>query len=200
MSTYNLRRFAQPDVLKNIKQDNLIQFLKEYEEYLIDRDFSFDLNEDNELDFEKLCEILMNPSESMNIEFVEALFFIQEMSDDEHYEELDSQADAHNADVSDESSTADLALALWLHDPELLKRPHAEVMVMKPKSFMYFQSDKKSPAKFDIPKPEIVIGLEQDMDRWVTKNKRGAGCRILPVDAEDESKTSLLPYSPWNAL
>lgn len=170
----------------------MIQFLKEYEEYLIDRGFSFDLNEDNELDFEKLCEILMNPTEAMNIDFVEALFFIQEMSDDEHYEELHSQAEANNLDISEESSTADLALALWLHDPELLKRPHAEVMLMKPKSFMYFQSDKKSPDTFALPKPEVVRGLEQDMDRWFTQNKRGTGCRILPVDAEDESKTYFL--------
>ncbi|WP_439271889.1 hypothetical protein [Pseudochrobactrum sp. HB0163] len=192
MSTYNLRRFAQPDVLKNIQQDNLIQFLKTYEDYLVERGFSFDLNEDNELDFEKLCEVLMNPTESMNIEFVEALFFIQEMSDNEHYEELHSQAEANNIEVGEEPSTADLALALWLHDPELLKRPHAEVMVMKPKSFMYFQSEKKSPETFDLPKPEVVRGLEQDMDRWFTQNKRGTGCRILPVDAEDENKTYFL--------
>ncbi|MES9904003.1 MAG: hypothetical protein ABW168_15180 [Sedimenticola sp.] len=169
MSTYNLKRFAQPDVLKKIQQDNLIQFLKGYERYLIDRGFSFDFNEDNELDLEKLCEILVNPTESMNIEFVEALFFIQEMSDNEHYEELSSQAEDNNIDIGDESSTADLSLALWLHDLELLKRPHAEVMLMKPKSFMYFQSDKKSPDKFDIPKPEIVRSLEKDMDAGLPK-------------------------------
>ena len=46
MSTYNLRRFAQPDVLKHIQQDNLITFLKRYEDYLTGRDFSFDLDED----------------------------------------------------------------------------------------------------------------------------------------------------------
>jgi len=120
------------------------------------------------------------------------LFLVQEMSDDEHYEELHSQAEANNIEVGEEPSTADLALALWLHDPELLKRPHAEVMVMKPKSFMYFQSDKKPPETFDLPKPEVVRGLEQDMDRWFTQNKRGTGCRILPVDAEDESKTYFL--------
>jgi hypothetical protein len=71
MSTYNLRRFAQPDVLKHIEQDNLITFLKRYESYLTGRGFRFELNEDNELDFETLCQILMNPSEDMDIEFVE---------------------------------------------------------------------------------------------------------------------------------
>ena len=48
MSTYNLRRFAQPDVLKHIQQDNLITFLKRYEDYLTGRDFSFELDEDGD--------------------------------------------------------------------------------------------------------------------------------------------------------
>ena len=58
MSTYNLRRFAQPDVLKNIQQDNLITFLKRYEDYLTARGFSFDLNEDDELDADGLQELV----------------------------------------------------------------------------------------------------------------------------------------------
>ena len=70
MSTYNLRRFAQPDVLKHIQQDNLITFLKRYEDYLTGRDFSFDLDEDNELDFETLCQVLIDPSEDMDIELL----------------------------------------------------------------------------------------------------------------------------------
>ena len=52
MSTYNLRRFAQHDVLKHIQQDNLITFLKRYESYLTGRGFGFELDEDGDLDFE----------------------------------------------------------------------------------------------------------------------------------------------------
>ena len=188
----NLRRFAQPDVLKNISQPNLITFLKQYENYLTKRGFSFELNDD-ELDLETLRQILMNPTEDMDIEFVEALFFIQEMSGDKRFEELSEQAEANNIDVHEDSTAADLALALWLHDPELLKRPHAEVMILKPKSFMYFQSDQKSPDTFDLPKAETMRTLEADMDAWFSKNKRGTGCRILPVSAaDDEDKTYFL--------
>jgi len=192
MSTYNLRRFAQPDVLKNIQQDNLITFLKRYEDYLTRRGFSFELNEDNELDFEILCQILMNPTETMDVDFVEALFFIREISDDEHFEELSEQAKANNLNVHKDSTSTDLALALWLHDPELLKRPHTEVMILKPKSFMYFQSDQKSPDTFALPKAETIRTLEADMNAWFLKNKRVTGCRILPVGAEDEDKTYFL--------
>lgn len=192
MSTFNLRRFAQPDVLKTIRQENLIRFLKGYESYLTSRDFTFELNEDGEIDFAKICHILMEPTEAMEIDFVEALFFIQEMSDDAHFEDLSEQAEANNISVHDESTAADLALALWLHDPELLKRPHAEAMIFSPKSFMYFQSEQPSPEAFDLPKSETIRSLEHEMGTWFSKNKRGDGCRILPVSANDEDKTYFL--------
>lgn len=188
MSTYNLRRFAQPDILKHIKPDNLISFLKRYEDYLLGRGFSFDLNEDGELDFKSLSKILLEPSDDIDISFVEALFFIQEMSDDEHFEHMNELAEANNVDTHDTSTPADLALALWLHNPELLKRPHAEILLLKPKSFMYFLSKHPAPEQFDVPNQSILQALEKEMDDWFSKNKRGNGCRILAVSASEEDK------------
>ncbi len=194
MSTYNLRRFAQPDVLKNIQQDNLITFLKKYESYLTGRGFSFNLDEDGELDFECLSRVLLEPTDDIDINFVEALFFIQEISDDEHFEQLHELAEANTIETQDDVSPADLALTLWLHDPELLKRPHAEVLLLKPKSFMYFMSDKKAPDEFGVPGQEVLSALEKEMDVWFSKNKRGTGCRILAVSADDEDKIYFLVH------
>ena len=99
MSTYNLRRFAQPDVLKHIQQDNLITFLKRYEDYLTGRGFSFELDEDGELDFECLSRVLLEPTDDIDINFVEALFFIQEMSDDDHFEQLHGLAEENKIET-----------------------------------------------------------------------------------------------------
>ncbi|MCZ2328924.1 hypothetical protein [Bartonella sp. F02] len=192
MSAYNLRRFAQPDVLKNIHKDNLITFLELYENYLTERGFNFNLNADNELDYETLCEILLNPTENMDLDLVDALFFIQEMSDSKHFEELSEQAIANNLNIPENSTTADLALALWLHNPEILKRLHAEVIILKPKSFIYFQSDQKSSDIFPLPKDEVIRTLEKSMDAWFYEKKRGTGCRIITGKAEDENKTYFL--------
>lgn len=194
MSTYNLRRFAQPDVLKTIRQENLIGFLKGYDSYLSSRGFTFDLDEDGLLNFEQLSEILLNPTEEMDVSLVDALFLIQEMATEEQYQELCDLAEQNGIEVGEDCdcSPADLALALWLHDPELLKRPHAEVMVLKPKSFMYFQSDKDAPESFQVPKADTLRAMEQEMDRWFAKNKKGTGCRIMPVAADDENKIYFL--------
>ncbi len=194
MSTYNLRRFAQPDALKTIRQDNLIGFLKEYEIYLNSRGFTFELDEDGHINFDRLSEILMNPTENMDVSLVDALFLIQEMANEDQYQELCDLAEQNDIQMPEdgECSPADLALALWIKDPELLKRPHAEVMVLKPKSFLYFQSEKDAPKNFTVPKAEILRAMEQEMDRWFTKNKKGTGCRIMPVAADDENKVYFL--------
>jgi len=188
----DLRRFIQPDALKHIKQNSLVTFLKRYETYLTSRGFRFDASENDELDFETLFKILMNPTEEMDTGLVEALFFIKDMSDDEQFEELIEQVKESGIILQDEATSADLALALWMQDPESLKRQHAEVMLLKTKSFVYFRSDKRPPDIFYLPEPETIRKLEIAMDDWFLKNKRGTGCRVFPVTSESEDKTYFL--------
>lgn len=192
MSTYNVRKFAQPDVLKHIHPDHLISFLTPYAAYLKERDFALATNGSGELEYEKLASILMNPTENIPIDMVEALYFIQEMSDDEQFDELCEQAKLANLTLADDCTPADVAVSLWLHDPELLKRPHAEVLALKPKSFMYFQAKKKAENKLLNPTAEQRQAMEKDMDGWFLKNKRGNGSRVLAFPADDESKTYFL--------
>jgi len=192
MSTYNVRKFAQPDVLKRVHPDNLIAFLTPYAAYLKEREFALTTNGSGELEYEKLAGILMNPTENIPIEMVEALYFIQEMSDDDQFDELCEQAKQANLTLSDDCTPADAAVSLWLHDPELLKRPHAEVLALKPKSFMYFQAKKKKKTKPLNPTAEQRQAMEKDMDGWFLQNKRGNGSRVLAFPANDESKTYFL--------
>lgn len=192
MSTYNLRRFAQPDALKHIKPDNLIAFLNPYADYLTGRGFSLVINGSGELEYETLAGILMNPTDNIPIDMVEALYFIQEMSDDDQFDELCEQAKQANLELSDECTPADAAVALWLHDPELLKRPHAEVLALTPKSFMSYQAKKKKKHKVLNPTAEQRAAIEKDMDTWFLQNKRGNGSRVLAFPADDESKTYFL--------
>jgi hypothetical protein len=135
----------------------------------------------------------MNPTENIPIEMVEALYFIQEMSGDEQFDELCEQAKTVNLTVAADCTPADLAIALWLHDPELIKRPHAEVLALTPKSFTYFQAKKKPKNKAPLnPTADQRKDMERDMDAWFLQNKRGDGSRVLAFPANDESKTYFL--------
>ena len=191
MATYSLRKFAQPDVLKNIQEENLLKFLEPYTDYLTGRGFSFQKNGDGEIDYSQLCHILMQPSEGIPPTMVDALYFVQEVSDDDMFDELLEIAKDAQVDVPANLTPTDLAVLLWLKDPELIKKPHSEALMMKPKSFNSFQSQKAKGQKIDLSKGNINT-LERDMDDWFEKNKRGNGCEVTSFDMSDENKVYFL--------
>lgn len=191
MATYSLRKFAQPDVLKNIHDDNLLRFLSPYTDYLTERGFRFQKNGDGQIEYGLLCQILMQPTEGIPPAMVDALYFVQEVSNDDMFDELLEISTAGNVDVPADSTPADLAVLLWLKDPELIKKPHAEALMMKPKSFNSFQSKKGEGRNIDISDGNIDA-LERDMDAWFEKNKRGNGCEVTPFDMVGENKIYFL--------
>lgn len=192
MSTYNLRRFAQPDALKNIKPESLIAFLKPHEGYLSERNFTLAINGSGELEYEVLAAILMDSNEKTPIPMIDALYCIQEMSSDEQFDNLHELVNSVNLTVEADCTPADLAIAIWLHDQELLKRSHAEVLAFTPKSFMYFQAKKKSKKKLLNPNAEKRQSMEKEMDEWFQKNKRGIGSRVFAFPVQEENKTYFL--------
>jgi len=192
LSTYNLRRFAQPDVLRHISQTNLIAFLKNYEHYLETRGFTFDTDDDGNLDFELLAEVLLTPTESIDIEFVEALFFIQEMASDERFEELHELAEQTGVSHGPDCTAADLAVAIWLEDPDAIRRSHAEVLALKSKAFLHYRSDHTPPPAIEVPSPDKIAEVERSMGVWFDNNRRGSTTRILPVAAHEEGKMYFL--------
>lgn len=192
MSTYNLRRFAQPDVLKTIKPESLIAFFKPHESYFSERNFTFVINGSGELEYELLAAILMDATEKTPTVMIDALYCIQEMSNDNQFDNLQDLAKGANLTFANDCTPADLAIAIWLHDQELLKRSHAEVLVFNPKTFKYFQAKKKSKNKLLKPTAEQCKSIEKDMDLWFMQNNRGSGSRLFAFPVEEENKTYFL--------
>ncbi len=192
MSTYNLRKFAQPDVLKKIKPESLIALLKPYESYLSERNFTLAINGSGEFEHEVLAAILMDATEKTPTLMIDALYCIQEMSGDDQFDNLQELAKGANLTVADDCTPADLAVALWLHDQELLKRSHAEVLVFTPKTFKCFQAKKKTKNKLLNPTVDQCKAIQKDMDAWFLPNKRGSGSRLFAFPVEDEGKTYFL--------
>jgi hypothetical protein len=191
MATYSLNKFAQPDILKNIQEDRLLQFLSPYSIYLEERGFKLQKNGNGQIDYDTLCRVLMQPTEGIPPGMVDALYFVQEVADDEMYDDLLEMAKTGNVAVPADASPADLAVLLWLKDPELIKKPHAETLMMKPKSFISFQSEKGKGKKPDISANNIAA-LETLMDVWFEPNNRGKGCKVLAFDIEKEGKIYFL--------
>ena len=192
MSTFNPRRFAQVDVLRQIDPRNLREFLGCHSTYLTGRGFSFTVDANGDLDLEKLAAILLQPTEDVDTELVEALFILHELSGDDRFEELCRLAEEAGVSVGPDSSPADIALAIWLKDPMCLRRSHAQILVLKPRSYNYFQSDVASPAEFALPGEATLSAISEKMDAWFASRNRGTGARVFAFDAPEEGKVYFL--------
>ena len=96
MATYNLRRFAQPAVLKAIAPKRLHEFLGPYRSYFDGRGLSLPSpNASNGLDYDRLVDVLMSPDTDTPKDLVDDLFFVHEMSTEECMDLLLEEAETN---------------------------------------------------------------------------------------------------------
>lgn len=195
MATLNPRRFAQPDTLKSIAHERLIAFLNPFAAYLADRDLVLPNGAGEEIDYGLLSSILMNPDEATPTDLVDALYFVHEMSTTEEMDRLLEAAKTAGLALDDtpESSPADIAVQVWLQDRGLLERKHAEVMVLRPKSFEYFAGRARVPQDMPAPTQKQLEAIQADLDAWFVEHKRGVGSRVFVfADKDNKGKVWIL--------
>ena len=176
MATYNLRRFAQPAVLKAIAPKRLQEFLGPYRTYFDGRGLPLPSpNASNGLDHEQLVEVLMTPDADTPKDLVDALFFVNEMSTDENMDLLLEEAETKglSLDGKPDPTAADVAVQVFLQDRQLLERKHAEQYLTRPRVFEYFQTQARPVPAFKQPSWVTLVALEHDLDNWFEKKKRG---------------------------
>lgn len=190
MATFNPRRFAQPDRLKEIASPRLLQFFHPFRAYLEGRGLDYSTNGGG-LNYALLASILMNPDDKTPDAMVDALYFVHEMATPEGMNQLlDAARDKGVMLEHDpETSPADLAVQVWLQDRELLETQHAMALLTHPRSFVYFSSRFKG-GRFTLPTAETLRALENAMDDWFAEHRRGRGSKVFLFD--QGSKVSIL--------
>ncbi len=184
MATLNPSRFAHPDALKAINPARLLDFLDPYRTYLEGRGMTWPVDESMTINCAVLSDILMKPDDQMPTTMVDALYFVHEMATPEEMDHLIVEAGKQEIELDSDPDTtpADIAAQIWLKDPELLESLHAEVLVMKPRSFTHFKSAVPGPKAFTRPEEEKRETLLRELDRWFDEHKRGTGSRVRHFD------------------
>jgi hypothetical protein len=188
MARFNLKSFAQPDLLKKIQPANLIPLLEPFRMFLEMKGFSLPSSADRQIDATALGGILAQPDEDMPGDLVEALHLIGSLGSDERFDELLDMAAANQIETDGEVTALDLATQIWLKNPEALERKEHEEFFQKRKSFESFRA----------ANPEVVIAiddlstdlaaLEEALDAYFLAKKRGVGCRVTRNDSPGEVK------------
>lgn len=189
MATFRLRHFSNPGTVRSIAPERLLSLLDPHREFFAQRGCALPAaGEADQLDYHALVSVFLTPDANTPRELLDALFLIDEMSTPEA---MDSLIDAvvqsgRELDTDSDHTPADVAVQVWLLDQDILERKHAEQFLFKPKSFEYFKTDRAEIPQFVPPTTATRRVMEQSLDDWFDKKKRGRGARLFVYPREDE--------------
>jgi hypothetical protein len=199
MATFRLRHFSNPHVLRGIAPHRLLAFLNPFRDFIVSRHYELPHETSGDLDYDGLVDIFMTPSESTPVELLDALFLIDEMSTPFGMATLIDAAEREGCDLEegDEHSPADIALQVWLFNPEILERQHAEQFLFKRKSFEYFHMENDPPPSFPGFARSTQRRMEDEMNDWFESKKRGRGVRVFAYPDEHEVRFLIRHGEPF---
>jgi hypothetical protein len=180
------KSFARPDLLKTIHPKNLTSLLEPHRLFFEDRGFCVPAGAEQELDCFVLAGILAQPDEQTPSDLVEALYVIENFSDDQHFDDLLALADSAGLEVGEEETTVDLAVRLYLHDASLLERKLREQLCERRRTFESYRLADPASSMLAEDLPSDLTPLEADLDRYFESKKRGGHSRVIRKDAENE--------------
>jgi hypothetical protein len=153
MPAFNPRIFSNPDRLKQIAPARLKAFLEPWQDYFQSRKLDLAAWSTDDMPLEAIAGVLMNPDASVPEDMVNALYYVHETASHEAMDELLDRAAAAGIEIDKdhEVSIADVSVQIWLAQPMLLQRQHAETVAFQRSNFMYFAGSrpkKKAAANF----------------------------------------------------
>lgn len=185
MASFRLKRFSNAAVLKNIDFRLLHRFLHAHKDYLADCGFRWS-DDPHEFDYDELARILMSPTVDAPEDMLDALYFVDNLSDAETFDRILNEAIEAGLDVSDpDISPQDLTIIVWMKKPEILERVHAEQFRVKQRKFeSYFCVDAEIP---DMPAitDAMQTALEFDLNESYETKKKGRGTKVFPFVKEN---------------
>jgi hypothetical protein len=189
MPTLRLRYISSPGPLVKVAPDRLLRFLAPMRGYLEGQGFAWPKSHGDEMDYQKLAELLHFPKDPPPPEMVEPLVLVDEMSTDQHMDSLLAAAGARGIDLGlgEKPTPSDVAVQLWLAAPRLLAELHAEDRTIRQRNFCYFGGIFSQPRSFPEVSEKSLLALADVLDDTFAEHKRGRGSRVFVFDRGREA-------------
>lgn len=191
MPNLNARRFSQPETLKKLRRESLLQWLAPARDYLFSKGIRLPEPATNiPINYEFLEAVFSDPQPDMPEYLVESLEIINDMADDRGMDAIlaETATRPHPMRVPDDSTPADVALQAWLEDPEMLAHVHVQHNLTRPRSFVTFGCAAETIPAFAAPTKEQIKALEAHLDDFYASKKRGRGCRVHAFAEENQCR------------
>lgn len=178
MTSFRIRRFKRPSLLKRIQPEVLRQFLYPHKRHLEKRGLKLD---DPDIDCDCLGSILATPESDFPGELIEALEVCEAVSSHEIIEELIELDHKRSPRLLDKDhSPEDVVILTWLHDRPALERIANRAALELDRSLMVYKpSTKLKKGAFDAKNTEH---LQTALRPFLEAQLRGPSCHITAYD------------------
>ena len=193
MKIYNLKRFSKPEFLRQINPKRLLAFLRKFPQG------NAAVN-GQEIDYNYLSEILASPEPGADTGIFDALAMIDAVSNDGNFDLLRRLIEnkSYAGKLGDDVTAADLALTIWLHEPELLENVLNRHDRSYPRSFIYFRGLLVPRRYFVPPKPSLLQRLTRSLNKVFQRKKRGRNIKVTVLDESEEYQFMIRKGEPYS--
>lgn len=197
MPTKYLPGFDDPSVLREIEASRLLRLIAPHRAFFAAHGCELP-TEPAALDIERLAVILLQPQPDTPPELIDALTHIHEVVTLHNAEFLREQAQAAGLALPDsDSSPTDLAVHIWLERPSLLRRFHAEHVVLRRRSFHTLQAAAGAALDRPLDLSARLERLAHCVREGYASMNRGRSAYIIPVVSGDELRLVVPHGAPY---
>jgi len=191
MATLNPGKFANPEIIGQIRRDLLLAWLWPMRDYFARRGLHLPPpGSDAHLSCDTLAGILMDPTPDMPPELLESLCIFRDMDNDSATDALRDAAQLQGLDLrlTPDATALDLVVHAWTKAPRMVEALYARLDLKRPRSFKCFATDADPLPAFTGAVPEQITTLERALDSYYEAVKRGTGAKVF---ASQQGETHL---------
>jgi hypothetical protein len=190
MAAFRISTFSSPETLESIDTRRLVEFLDPHRTFFQTRGVLLPpLGSSEPPDLQAVVNVFVTPDQHTPNDLIDALYYVDGMATREGMADLIEAAQAKGLAlaVADESTPADVAVQVWLQDRDLLERVHSEQFLENPKSFEHYLTDDPETTPLAIPADDVHQQLENSLNDWFEKRKRGRTARVFIYPRDDQA-------------
>lgn len=183
-----MARTPSPDTLAAFDAGILHQILDPHRAYLAGLGYHLPAHAGAALDVTALAAALLRADSDFPAELADAFYTILETGVDREVGAIQAAARRAGIDLGFAAGEAitplDLAARLWLRNPDLLKRIHAEASIPTVRRYESWRCDSDDIPAFHLPDEQrVVVPWTQDLERILVEHQFGPGVRIFVCPA-----------------
>ena len=190
MAGSNLRKITNPGFLRSLEFGNLLRLLRKFDGYFKNiAHFEYEGVEQEQFDYDRLSSILVD--QMMVGEYAElfnAFALIGAMSFENREDMLREfiEAQPYRGEMTDDMTVADLAMLVYLHDPDGLSDIDVQFNSTRKKSFA-MRCTHYDLSGLEITGAQMEI-LEEHLNTVFAHNRRGKTAKVYPPTEEGDER------------